>query len=378
MCLSIGRKTLLNDCSRCSFHAWKIFTKLLHDKGGDKPLGLLLHTRQLLEPVSDLHVYLQPLISSSVDFITYVSIVGSLPFGVTEMLSLARLENLSILEVVEPSNLEASFPRVTDRILRGWSEQANAFPALHILRLWGRSLTERAVQYAARFPSLTLFDAVGADIDWEKAEGYAANNGWIMEDSSLDSTSIILRASGILLSRSESASKPTYSEEKLVRAYLGQLCGNRDRPVSLAQPSEIPSTLPLEDWKDALRELVLTTQPPWETELYSIYGLISHLRNGGKTIAREQDPDIRRVLENMVLPSKPMACLRLGARLDSPQRQLAHQGARPVSRGIFVRTNHPVASHHVPKAERRRAPATRQALSSRKRQKITDVFSTFT
>ena len=366
---------LLNNPSRCSLHAWKIFSKLLQGRKDDRPLGLLLHSQRQLEPASDLHVCLQPLTSSSLDFITYVSIVGPMPFGVAELLPLARLRNLGILEFAEPSDPEASFPRVNDRVMRAWSEQENTFPELQILRLWGYSITERSVQYAARFPTLTLIDIVGAGFDWDKAESYADENGWVMEESSLDDASIILKASGILLHK-EPTSKPTYSEEKLVRSYLGQLCEKRDRPVYLGQSLEIPPTLPWKDWQNTRKELVLTTQPPWETELYWLYGLISHLRDGGKTIAKEQDSDMRHVLENMACPSKPMACLRLGFRMDSPRRQLAFQSRRPISRGIFVRTHHPGVDSHVEKAER--PESVRRSFKSRKRQKISDVFNTFT
>ncbi len=71
---------------------------------------------------------------------------------------------------------------LSDRLVRGWSEVPNAFPALRILSLCGgRRLSPASLDYVSKFPMLGLYILVGRLIPIYSAEELAATHGWKLQ-----------------------------------------------------------------------------------------------------------------------------------------------------------------------------------------------------
>lgn len=151
-------------------------------------MGMLQYREIILYPTSPLPVYTGPLTSKSFDFVTSLSI--SVEFPVPELLQLANMSNLGILEIFkhevdEPSDLSSTTEvlNVGDMLVRAWSREASergAFTVLRILRLLGhRAITSNVLLYLQAFPALAIFDARGCGICYEQqAISQAETLGW--------------------------------------------------------------------------------------------------------------------------------------------------------------------------------------------------------
>lgn len=108
--------------------------------------------------------------SASFDFIAHLTISRGATFQVTELLRLSSMQNLGVLEIIQPSDAEeaADFPRVSDRVVRAWSETPDPFPSLRVLRIWGNDFTtSKSLEYVTNFPALAVYDVAGRDEDWD-------------------------------------------------------------------------------------------------------------------------------------------------------------------------------------------------------------------
>ncbi|KIH93454.1 hypothetical protein SPBR_04422 [Sporothrix brasiliensis 5110] len=141
-----------------------------------------LYCTQYRQPRSSLDVYIIALSAPPYEFIAHLRIVTPhrADFGVPELMKLAKLPNLGVLEIIERAPDRAPWDQlrlnegmhgqsadayldpqqVSDRLVRGWSlTRPDPFPALRVLRLWGCSgyiLTSACLQNAVKFPLLAL------------------------------------------------------------------------------------------------------------------------------------------------------------------------------------------------------------------------------
>jgi len=164
-----------------SFHSWKILSKVLH-KEEDVTLGMFHYSKVIKYPKSPLQAYIKPLISKTFDFITSLSIHINCP--VVELVRLAKISNLGILEIINPDPGQETPSGVGDIVLRAWSREAReigAFSVLRILRLWNHEdLTGRSLQHIQSFPALALFDVSGCGINKDdKMVLEAEKLGWV-------------------------------------------------------------------------------------------------------------------------------------------------------------------------------------------------------
>ncbi|KAL1891164.1 hypothetical protein Sste5346_007796 [Sporothrix stenoceras] len=144
-----------------------------------KPQPAHLYCTQYRQPSSSLDVYIKELSAPLYEFVAHLRITTRLQadFGVSELMKLALMPNLGILEIIEqPGSDEGRYglnadghldsQQVSDRLVRGWSlTRPKPFPALRLLRLWGcngNTLTPACLQYAADFPLLAHFDMSSA------------------------------------------------------------------------------------------------------------------------------------------------------------------------------------------------------------------------
>jgi hypothetical protein len=132
----------------------------------------MVHYREAIDrPRLALHDYTKPLTSNSFDFITCLSI--TIQFPVPDLVKLAKMANLGILEIVnleEKDSVEVDGScNVGDSLIRAWSREArenHAFPVLRILRLWNHSnVTQASIRYIHDFPALGIFDIQSCGID---------------------------------------------------------------------------------------------------------------------------------------------------------------------------------------------------------------------
>lgn len=179
-----------------SLHAWKLFNmasqKLALDVKPDdqdseetqgnssKPSRRFFHHIQLTT-ANDLTTYIAPLRpSDSLDFLSHIRIAGPCQIKTEELLQLTSLKNLGVLEIMEPADELSPFPRVSDRILRSWSEEENVFPKLVILKIYALyGFSENSLRYLNKFPALTLFEVGGRPREWQQSERLCAEIGWM-------------------------------------------------------------------------------------------------------------------------------------------------------------------------------------------------------
>lgn len=179
-----------------SLHAWKLFNmanqKLALDVkpddqdseqtqgGSPKPSPRFFHHIQLTT-ANDLTTYIAPLQpSGSLDFLSHIRIAGPCQIKTEELLQLTGLKNLGVLEIMEPADEASPFPRVSDRILRSWSEEKDVFPKLVILKIHALyGFSENSLRYLNKFPALTLFEVGGRPREWQQSERLCAEVGWV-------------------------------------------------------------------------------------------------------------------------------------------------------------------------------------------------------
>lgn len=164
-----------------SFHSWRILSKALCTEE-DVTFGMFHYSKTIKSLDSPLQVYIKPLISKKFDFVTSLSI--NFACSIVELVRLAEISNLGILEIInsDPSGKTPSC--VGDMVLRAWSREADkngAFSVLRILRLWNHDdLTWKSLQYIKSFPALALFDVRDCGIsNDEKIVREADKLGWL-------------------------------------------------------------------------------------------------------------------------------------------------------------------------------------------------------
>ncbi len=156
---------------------------------GDIPFELWRRSEIISNPACDLSDYTVPLRvgagPGAFDFLASLTIDCLLGFGSNELLDLADLKNLVLLELFEdPSDKTDSV--ITDRLVRGWHDTPNHFSGLQILRIINnQALTHHSLPFILQFPSLRFYDVSGV---WEtpanmlgwtvKKESYGDSSTW--------------------------------------------------------------------------------------------------------------------------------------------------------------------------------------------------------
>ncbi|RFU74673.1 hypothetical protein TARUN_7585 [Trichoderma arundinaceum] len=312
---------------------------------GSIPTQLLWRIWHFLEarPSEELKCYTQPLTSLTTDFITHLVLSGGCQFSTHELLCLADIKNLGILELIQPADeLRDIFPQVSDNLIRGWTDKENPFPLLRILRIWGdQSTTQKSLRWVAKFPSLALYDVMGAREDWESRYEDAAEAGWEVADIPGGQENSLLR-NLMLLVPDEHVIK-TRDSVRSVDADLVTLCSDSQCAIKFVTNREAPPLL------DYLTDTGKVYMPSWDPDAASrqagachgiafeawafwLYSFLGQLSNDMDVASHGLSVDQQAVAGPFVLPSRPMACLFLG-----------HSGrggitSKPsyVSRGLFA------------------------------------------
>lgn len=153
--------------SQESIRGWRLFSSVLLKELTRVPLGLYWFRWQERVPVAHALPRLVKLSTSpSLDFLAHLTIHKVWMYRASDLMALADMPNLVILELSDLDNRhyadrhntdpEAADSVLSDRLVRGWSEKESPFSNLRILTITSvySSVTVLTLQYASRFPSL--------------------------------------------------------------------------------------------------------------------------------------------------------------------------------------------------------------------------------
>jgi hypothetical protein len=289
--------------------------------------------------------------SPNIDFITHLVISGGNDFTTSEMLFLTDIKNLGVLEIIQPADeLGATFPQITDRLVRGWSEKPNPFPLLRVLRIWGdQTTTQGSLRWVSKFPSLTLYDVKGAREDWASPDEEAIDQGW--EAAGPSSSGIedsLLRYLMLFSQLEETIVKPLRDLARSIDSDLLSLCGDSGCEVKFVPSSQAPPLL------DYLTDTAKISAPSsWQRDgnltaarachgiafeawAFWLYSLIGQLNEDRDLEAAGARTGTQTVVGPFVLPSKPIASLFLG---HSGRGGISLKPSY-VSRGLFATNRH--------------------------------------
>lgn len=337
-------------------------------------MGLYRYRQEILNPPCALAVYTTPLKSLDTDCLAHLSIDSVTHFEANELLSLAELPALAVLEL---NGVEA----VSDRLIRGWSEVGpTPFAGLRILKIGSREhgVSEAAVRYVQRFLRLEIFDVVARPVErWRNAEGVAGRYGWKVTsvrgscfesyaDAYLDGRVEVAAGVGGLRSLFEDDRFPVQvslgssdalgAEEgscHLNEGWRALLRGDRPSAAADSQGQENPRRGMSDN--DAFWFMALLAQKEHNGEIARIQGQVAVI-----TLQRERFVSLG--LRRVSIPLQPQA-------LDS-------------ERLIFSRAHKPTTSHSSGSRSGIRQTGRQKErnltdLKPRKRQKLGDMLSSF-
>jgi hypothetical protein len=148
-------------------------------------MGVLRFSLDIGAPQCRLSTYITPFMDWTEDLI-YFCIDNITRFQTHELIPLAKLPRLAVLEIVERQKEESL---INDRLFRGWAEgEGERFPALRVLKIGSRShqVSEKSLQYALSFPSLEIFDIIAlpsSGLRSDEAKDIADRCGWKVDEA---------------------------------------------------------------------------------------------------------------------------------------------------------------------------------------------------
>ena len=122
------------------------------------PMEAQRYCLEIVGPPCELSVYTEPL-SRCTDCLTYLTIDNIEYFDSCQLLSLANLRGLAVLELIEREDLASGV--IHDRVIKGWSEmKSEPFASLRVLKIvtTTEDVSPQSLEYAMHFPRLEIFD----------------------------------------------------------------------------------------------------------------------------------------------------------------------------------------------------------------------------
>ncbi|KAK4124596.1 hypothetical protein N657DRAFT_690096 [Parathielavia appendiculata] len=150
-------------------------------KGVTLPMALYRYCQEIVDPPCPLSIYITPL-QHLEDCLVRLCIDKVDRYETHELIPLARLPRLAVLELVEHSRTRQV---ITDHLIRGWSEvgkQGQVFPSLRVLQIATHNntcaLAANSLHYILRFPALEVLDTFFNKKRRRDAKDIAASYGW--------------------------------------------------------------------------------------------------------------------------------------------------------------------------------------------------------
>jgi hypothetical protein len=181
-----------------SLHAWKILSSGLigasfvrayktreegHNNQVTVPMAMYRYCQEIVNPPCPLAQYTLPL--CGMNHLAYLCIDNVAHFESHELVRLAYMSQLVVLELIERDPIGT---RISDRLIKGWTELAenfvvkiSPFPALRVLKITSRThaVSEASLRHVLEFPALQIFDITAFPAQrWRMARDIAAGYGW--------------------------------------------------------------------------------------------------------------------------------------------------------------------------------------------------------
>jgi hypothetical protein len=135
------------------------------------------YCQEIVNPPCPLSVYIDPLekLDGCLVYL-YIDNVGR--FERNELLSLATLDRLAVLELIEREPMGGG---IDDRLIRGWSQVApGAFPSLRVLRISSQThaVSKSSLDVVLGFPHLEIFDITALETMTKGRCGAFVHDEW--------------------------------------------------------------------------------------------------------------------------------------------------------------------------------------------------------
>lgn len=301
---------------------------------------------QVRTPRLDLPLYTAPLTSPDLSFVAHLAILGGCTLSSADLLCLADMPNLGVLELMRPTLGNYAFPQVTDRLIRGWTEAPAPFPQLRVLRIWGTAVSPESLPWAARLPSLYIYDIAGSNDIWDYEEDVPSGDAvWTNASSKADQW------------RDESSCLCYVAVKDTVPTPEGATEEIPVRRVEYGSAELLAVCLEMDDFWDMYDE------ESWGFWAYSAVGQFTGDADLPRSSLTWQTVVKADGLE-YVLPTVPMATLALGCynRRNDPAVE---------RRRTFVRTG----TAEPPKPTRQPSPEKERQTKPSKRRRMDDMLS---
>lgn len=137
------------------------------------------------EPTADdFTVYTAPLqtATATFEFVSHLRIAGPCSLKIQDLFVLPSMKNLGILEIIEPIDTTIPFPRISDRLIKMWSEkqEEKPFPNLKILKIHSQhTLTDKSLPYLSVLDKLCMVEVRGDSDNWRHGKDRARECGWV-------------------------------------------------------------------------------------------------------------------------------------------------------------------------------------------------------
>ncbi|KAI1498440.1 hypothetical protein F5X99DRAFT_393548 [Biscogniauxia marginata] len=296
-----------------SFQSWKLCTKyILSDDPTTQtlPLKLFKYAIAIDQPFEPLVQYMSPLMSPSFDFIVHLTLTDCASFSTHEILSLPQLNNLGVLEIIQPVDEEHAvmFPRITDSVIREWASQPNPFPVLRVMKIWGDDFTTvKSLRYLSKFPALILYDVAGRRDDWKDLD---QTSGWDIQRPTW-SSSLFRTLQHYLNFLGAGATYDDWVEDQqsIVRN-LVDMAGNKDQPVTKCGQIDQQSN---QHMATEAKRYSINDATSFDLWGFILYSHIGKAANDQDLLALGLDmPDQAFVAGRLTLPLRPFVSLVLG------------------------------------------------------------------
>lgn len=122
------------------------------------PMALFRYRQEIIDPQCDLAIYISPLSRLENGSLAYLCFDNVARFQTHELITLATLQSLAVLELIERDDTDS---KMSDALVRGWSEAGkDPFSRLRVLKIASKAhqISEGGLPYLFKLPCLEIID----------------------------------------------------------------------------------------------------------------------------------------------------------------------------------------------------------------------------
>ncbi|KAL2144720.1 hypothetical protein VTI28DRAFT_8658 [Corynascus sepedonium] len=121
-------------------------------------MALFRYRQEIINPPCDLSIYISPLANLQERSLVYLCIDNVARFQTHELIALATLPQLAVLEIIERDDTDS---KISDALMKGWTEaHTEPFQRLRVLKITSKThwITEHGLQYLLKLAALEIID----------------------------------------------------------------------------------------------------------------------------------------------------------------------------------------------------------------------------